>query len=359
MTEYRAIQVGEEPACIDLWKSVFRASQDYFPRYFADPHWKPDYTRVCAVEGQLVAAVQIVRRWVHVHGEMLPMAGIANVATLPEHRGKGHSTRLLKEANAVMDTEDFLFGLLFTGIQDFYARLGWSSMPGSEWIAPPSSCELPEWIFREAQEEDIPRLAYFHSLFSARLNGTVHRDQDYWREWVLMGRPEWRQGFYLVEREGEIRGYLRIKQYPKRDEQGQEFGVEEVALSEVGVDPSDSDALQAIIGFAIDGAYRVNADRCAIDLPNQGFESLIHSVSPQALPQTDEGAMVRLCSYERLLNALERVAPDPVPVELIPADSAKALRLLLGGCEPNDDYPEPLPKFFPPRPMHYWNVDGF
>jgi predicted acetyltransferase len=128
--QFRALRPQEQAECLDLWARVFSPSHDYFERYFRDPLWQPDYTRVCVVDGRLVAAVQVVRRPVGLtNGAILWMAGIANVATLPEYRGHGYASQLLRDLHAVMDAEDFAFGLLFTGIHDFYARLGWERLP--------------------------------------------------------------------------------------------------------------------------------------------------------------------------------------------------------------------------------------
>jgi predicted acetyltransferase len=128
--QFRALRPQEQAECLDLWAQVFSPSHDYFERYFRDPLWQPDYTRVCVLEGRLVAAMQVVRRPVRLaNGATLWMAGIANVATLPDYRGRGYASQLLRDLHTVMDAEDFAFGLLFTGIHDFYARLGWERLP--------------------------------------------------------------------------------------------------------------------------------------------------------------------------------------------------------------------------------------
>ena len=55
------------------------------------------------------------------------MGGIANVATLPEFRGKGYSTACLKQTIAVMEGDAMDFSLLFTGINGYYERQGYIS----------------------------------------------------------------------------------------------------------------------------------------------------------------------------------------------------------------------------------------
>ncbi|MCS6924003.1 MAG: GNAT family N-acetyltransferase, partial [Fimbriimonadales bacterium] len=135
---FRALHPQEQAECLQLWAQVFSPGIDYFERYFQDPLWQPAYTRVCEVDGKLVAALQMVRRAVRLpNGRTLWMAGVANVATLPAYRGQGFASRLLQDLHAVMDSEDFAFGLLFTGIHDFYARWGWERLPLPLWEATP------------------------------------------------------------------------------------------------------------------------------------------------------------------------------------------------------------------------------
>ena len=130
--EFRAVREEEKEACIALWCTVWQGanSETYFRRYFfGDVEWLPYYTQVAVEDGEIVSAVQICKRTVPCGEYRLVMGGIANVATLPEHRGKGYNTECMKRAIAVMEADAMDFSLLFTGINAYYARLGYCDMP--------------------------------------------------------------------------------------------------------------------------------------------------------------------------------------------------------------------------------------
>jgi predicted N-acetyltransferase YhbS len=270
--QFRALRPDEQAECLDLWARVFSPSHDYFERYFRDPLWQPDYTRVCVVDGRLVAAVQVVRRPVRLtNGAILWMAGIANVATLPEYRGHGFASQLLRDLHAVMDAEDFAFGLLFTGIHDFYARLGWERLPLPLYQATPTPVDLGGWRFRIAEPDDLPHLQRWYDAFYADHPLTVARDDAYWRNWTRWDDPTWRAKFYLAEDPaGTPRGYLALETYHGRDAQGNRI-VEGIGLAELGADPTDTEAMRMLVGFASQTAHMAGA-RLDIFLPEADIQ---------------------------------------------------------------------------------------
>lgn len=361
MTEYRPILVGEEEACLELWTQVFGVGRDYFERYFwGDPAWKPEYTRLCWEEGKLVSAVQMVRRELRLDGHVVPVAGIANVATHPEHRGKGHSTRLLQQAIQQMEGEDFLFSLLFTGIYDFYARLGWRRVPNRVWVGKPIAKELPDWQFRIAKENDLKSIMDWYEAFNARHPLTVVRSGAYWRGWSRWSDPTWRQGFYIGEWRGRPRGYLLMSQQEKRSRRGGVKAIEMVQVREVGCAPEDEECLLALLSFASTTAWHLNAKSWSLFLPWNGYDHLLPTVMDKPRRFEQGGAMVRLCGRDRLVQAFRKLGGSAIEPEAIPGDPALALRLLFGAYRGRLKGVDPrLQALFPPRPALYWQFDSF
>ena len=108
-------------------------SPAYFRRYFyGDVECLPYYTQVGVLDGKIVSAVHICKRTVACGEFQLTMGGIANVATLPEYRGRGYNTRCLQSAIAVMEADAMDFSLLFTGIDDYYRRQGYETLSVEE-----------------------------------------------------------------------------------------------------------------------------------------------------------------------------------------------------------------------------------
>ncbi len=357
--QFRALRPEEQAECLEVWARVFSPGHDYFERYFRDPLWKPDYTRVCLVEGRIVAAMQVVRRPVRLpNGATLWMAGIANVATLPEYRGHGFASQLLRDLHAVMDAEDFAFGLLFTGIHDFYARLGWERLPLPLYQATPTPADLNGWRFRVAEPDDLPRVQRWYDAFYANHALRVDRDDAYWRVWTRWDDPSWRAKFYLAEDPaGNPRGYLALETHHGRDAQGNPF-VSDISLAELGADPHDDETVRMLIGFASQTAHMAGA-RLEIFLPESDIERWARLLLPDVRWVGQGSAMARVCCWQTLYDALESMNA-PAPEGLARAGQAGALALLLGLPEPPQvNLPAEWRARYPLRPACYSPVDSF
>jgi len=357
---FRDLRPEEQAACLDLWAQVFSPNHDYFERYFHDPHWKPAYTRVCAVEDKLVAAVQVVRRPVRIaNGQTLWMAGIANVATLPEHRGRGYASQLLQDLHRVMDSEDFAFGLLFTGIHDFYGRLGWERLPLPLYEATPTPVNVSGWRFRTAEADDLPAIQRWYNAFYADHPLTVQRDDTYWRVWTRWDDPNWRNKFYIAEDPGgTARGYIVLETHYDRDSDGNRV-VRRISIAELGSASTDSEALHRLIGFASQTAHMVSAS-LQIFLPEADIERLVRPLLPDVRWVGQSSAMVRVCRWERVHDALGMAPHGSAHLAQTPMPQAGALALLFGLPAPDSIPISPeLRARYPLRPACYSPVDSF
>lgn len=187
--EVRAIRLEERQECLDLWCAVWPGdSAAYFRRYFyGDREFLPYYTRVGVLHGRVVSAVQICKRTVACGDQVLTMGGIANVATLPEYRGRGYNTQCLRSAIAVMEADAMDFSLLFTGIHDYYARQGfetleklWLSGTVRQDFAPVPS----PFLVRSALPSDLESIERCHAAYNRSRPIAVQRYPAYWRDWL-------------------------------------------------------------------------------------------------------------------------------------------------------------------------------
>lgn len=356
--QFRTLHPKEQPECLRLWTQVFSPRADYFIRYFEDPHWQPHYCRVCEVEGELVSAVQVVRRSVRLNGHALQMAGIANVATLPQHRRHGYSTHLMQEANAVIDTEDFVFGLLFTGIHEFYERLGWHRFPLTIGRSTPQPMDLGSWHFRTAEVDDLPRIEQWYDAFYASRPLSVIRNRTYWTVWTRWEDPIWRNSFYVAEEAGEPRGYLAIETHHRTQPDGSR-SVSALSVNELGAHPDDSEALRMLVAFASTIAYQSGAENLYFHLSPADLELLVRPVLGTVQPHRLQSPMVRVGNKERLWEAFALLG-DPPPEAVFQLEVPVALALLFG-LEPPEDIPLPpeIRKRYPLRPACYSPVDSF
>ncbi len=96
-------------------------STDFGERsYFVQPH---HMRLVVRHDGQIIGHMALLWRAVDLDGRRLIVAGLADVATDPAHRGKGIAAALLREAIAQARSSPALFLLLF-GVARIYAAAG-------------------------------------------------------------------------------------------------------------------------------------------------------------------------------------------------------------------------------------------
>ncbi len=221
MPEFRAIRPSEFEECLDLWEKVFApVPRSLFVPYFhGDPWYRRAYTRVCEEDGRIVSAVQVVERRVYVGSAELVMGGIGNVATDPDYRGRGLNTRLLRDIIRVMRREGFDFSVLFTGICDFYARLGWRSVPIKYYAgnfradlgAAATEYTVRPCVFRK----DLPAIERVHESFNRHRAFTTIRTPEYWRGYVIP-RFGAQEDTLVAEHSGSVVGYLYAQTHVKR-----------------------------------------------------------------------------------------------------------------------------------------------
>ncbi len=342
---FRAILPEERPNCLRLWTTVFSPGEDYFVRYFEDPLWQADYTRVCVVNHEVVACVQIVKRFVRLNGYTLPMAGIANVSTHPDYRGHGFASHLIHDANRLIDEGDFLFGLLFTGINDFYARLGWHTMPSPFWRVATESVDVTGWRFRTAGVDDLPFVQACYEHAYGNRPASVVRDEAYWRVWVRWDDPNWRQRFYIAELEDEPRGYAVVLTDSRSGDGLPQ--VRSMTLTELATRPNDEGAGRALVAFVSSLAHSFGLESIELSLAPSDVARYVRPVLSEVRFHPSRSAMVYLSDPKRL-ERLFQLANKPLTPEAQAGDYGKASASLFGFGE---DAPE--------WQAHFSGVDGF
>lgn len=185
----RSIRPDEQEICLDLLSNAFENTRrEYFKRYFdGDPWTKPEYTRLVEDNGDLVSVVQICRRDVRYGDQVLSMGGIANVGTPPEFRGKGYSTEALKSSIEVMTDDKMDFSILFTGINAYYVRLGWTTIDTIQHSATLkdslNGLDVP-YTVRPFSDADVDAVVDIYNEFNANIPLTAIRTPDYWSGFV-------------------------------------------------------------------------------------------------------------------------------------------------------------------------------
>ncbi len=161
-----------------------------------DSTFAVEQIRIAEVDGKIVSHVWVAERPVFYRGQaILPMGGIGGVGTLPEYRGQGLATLLLEDAIAYMNRKGHAISMLFTGINPFYARLGWADFP--EWRFRlkvqrlPDKGQAPEGYFVRPCEldKDLPELQAIYRKHVEKLQLSLchARPDNFW----LDGHPQY------------------------------------------------------------------------------------------------------------------------------------------------------------------------
>ncbi len=213
MPVFRSVKPSEYEECLDLWEKVFAPVPRslFAPYFYGDPWYRRAYTRVCEEDGKLVSAVQVVERKVYVGSAELIMGGIACVVTDPDYRGRGYNTQCLRDIIRVMKRHGMDFSVLFTGIRDFYGRLGWRSVPTkifSGAIRHDLDGDSTGYVVRACDfSTDLPALEESHKSFSGGRAYTTARTPEYWQGYVV---PRFgpQEDTLVAEYNGSVVGYL-------------------------------------------------------------------------------------------------------------------------------------------------------
>ena len=302
MVEVRAIRESEREECLRLWQTVWPGDgTGYFERYFyGDVEWLPYYTRVCLVEGRIVSAVHICKRTVACGDFRLTMGGIANVATLPDQRGKGYNTACLQQAIGIMEADSMDFSLLFTGITGYYAREGYAplSMRNVSGRVSPGAMSSPSaYKTRGAQADDLPAIQAIYNRYNHTRPFTVQRYPAYWRDWMRLTPTELQESVLVsADDNGTVTGYVAFT-----------GGPDEFFLTELGLEGDESERstiarslMAGVVAKAHGKQPRLSA-RVAFDAPV--LSALQHILEPEEW-QTDTHGMVRLLHRENLFRSL-------------------------------------------------------
>lgn len=180
--------------------------------YGNDPWFCWDQFRLAEVDNRIVSMLKIYRREIIWGSATALMGGIGDVVTHPDYRGQGHATAVMQDAITYMERAGFELGVLFTGINDYYARRGWTTVPLPRFLVQLGAVRQTvggEFCLRCFDpKEDIEPVAALYSSFNRDLSGTVIRSLDYWRKHLLWSSDD-KAAFTVALKDNCIVAYAR------------------------------------------------------------------------------------------------------------------------------------------------------
>lgn len=285
---------GDHPAVQEFLSSLLpEASPADFQSQLDEPTYEPS-DRLLVKHGQRVAAhLRWSARDMRFGAATLPISYVADVATLPEFRGRGYASALLDAAERKMRQAGAVLGLLHTSEPEFYRRRGWvvcgrhsysaanchqvlaylrpHEVPCAEVL--PATLPPPLHIryFRRVELAAVIRL---HERHIRHAYGCFARTEAYWR--------------WLINRRGYERIYVAIEGSPEIELDG---------------------TFSAIVGYAATRNAR-----------------LVELISAASRPDAAQRLVSRFCS-----DAVEQDLRD-IRIELPPDHSVHHALLASGGA---------------------------
>jgi len=238
-------------------------------------------------------------------GEWVPLAGLAAVATPPEHRRKGHVRRMVDES---LDRwrDEFPLAALWPFSRSYYEQFGWATANTAfEYQIPLEQLSFARGTAtgsaRRASVDDWAALNEAYEAHVADETLGIRRDERWWRERVLDEEPY----VYAWERDGEVRGYVVYT----FESTGGGMGDHRIDVAELAA--ADDDAFRGLLGFLAD--HDSQADRVDLSAPDDALLDRVPAPG-DVVCGVHAGPMVRVVD---VAHALETTPyPDGSTAEL-------------------------------------------
>jgi len=119
---------GDHPAIHHFLSNVFKThipAAD-FNIQLDNPTYEPSNRLLVRHGATIIAHSRIIDREIQFGNQQIPVSFLTEMGTIPEFRGSGVGTALLRAVEQQMELNGSVVGVLRTTIPHFYARLGWS-----------------------------------------------------------------------------------------------------------------------------------------------------------------------------------------------------------------------------------------
>jgi predicted acetyltransferase len=300
MVEYRP--VSDDSETFHEYRSYAFRPETGVPAYDPDEHAGPRDTRGARrgiyADGDEVPRTTCRHYWLEsrIRGDGHPTAGLASVATPPEHRRKGYVHELLAQSLAEYRDRGDRFSILWPFQYRFYRRYGWDT--ANRIVHHGFDPEIMSFA-RDAADAgafrplDPDEYDAIEPVYDAASDGlTTERDEWWWRHRIFAGHDV-DPYVYAYERDGEAAGYLVYTIRGSEDDRV--LDVSELAAVDV-------DALLALLAFCADHDSQVERVECRVSetVPVRELAR-----APDEIETTVEnGPMVRVVDVEATLSAL-------------------------------------------------------
>jgi len=252
------------------------------------------------VDGDLVSVCGHYDLRANLRGEWVPLAGLAAVATPPEHRRKGYVRALIADALERWRGE-YPLSALWPFARSYYERFGWATAnTATTYTCPPEQLAFARRAAggraRPVEPEEWRDLQSVHETAAAETTLALRRrSETWWCERVLSEGGDDRPWAYVWQRDGDPRGYL-VYDFEDAGE-----GFEERRLVVDDMAAVDHEARLGLLGFLADH----DSQATEVRLQGDSRTDLLDLVpDPDAVDcEVETGPMVRVVDVTDALEA--------------------------------------------------------
>ncbi|GAK43098.1 GNAT family N-acetyltransferase [Paenibacillus urinalis] len=204
----RQLKMEEFDVSTQLSEYAFRYKLTAEEKEQRRQHFVPEQYWGLFDDEELQAKLTLLPFQVYVNGKVFDMGGIAGVATWPENRRKGHVAQLLKHALQEMKNQGQSLSFLHPFLVPFYRKYGWEVFAEYKRYFIQAHQLPPRVEYEGKVVRDVTDIAVLDGLyqsFASRYNGTLVRDEAWWKRSVLNG--DGHTAVYYSP-EGEPQGYV-------------------------------------------------------------------------------------------------------------------------------------------------------
>jgi len=289
---FRRYKEGDEEGIVNVMNSSFGTFKEFgltaeiWKEYAKiDEGFKLENALVAELDGKIVGHVQLVERDLRLGSNtFVKNGGIANVCTLPEARGKGISTNLMKLAVRISKENGYPLSTLFTGYggvaHRVYRSVGYADtyfscyFKGSveEMKALQEKTKSVSGVkIRTFKEGDEEKFLELYNISSRTYSGTAKRSLNYWKK-KLTERSSTHAFFYdkfdpeevvVAEEDGEVTGYAYLTFMGRKRKPNPENGY----IREIVYKPGHYKALMKVANECVNRMLSENVKTLSFSVP--------------------------------------------------------------------------------------------
>jgi len=245
----------------------------------------------------------------YLRDEWVPLAGLAAVATPPEHRRRGYVRRMIDESLDRWRDEAPL-AALWPFSRSYYEQFGWATANTTYKYEIP----LAQLSFAHGTADGRPRRvtvddwAALNEAYEAHVADEtlgIRREERWWRERIFETLDDETPYVYAWDRDGAVRGYVVYT----FESTGDGMGDRRIEVTELAA--ADEDAFRGLLGFLAD--HDSQADRVDLYAPDDTLLDRVPSPG-DVVCGVHTGPMVRVVDVP---DALETTPyPDDATAEV-------------------------------------------